>query len=1124
MRCSSCASENREGRKFCAGCGGALTLACVACGAGNQPGERFCGECGNPLAEPAKEPPPRETRTYYTPKHLAEKILTSRSALEGERKQVTVLFADVKGSMDLSEQVDPEEWHKIMDRFFAILSEGVHRFEGTINQYTGDGVMALFGAPIAHEDHAQRACYAALHLQQELRRYADEQRLEHGLGFSVRMGLNSGEVVVGKIGDDLRMDYTAQGHTVGLAARMEQMAEPGKALLTGHTAKLVTGYFQLRDLGESRIKGLSAPLHVFELEGGGRVRTRLDVSHARGFAKFVGRQTEMAALEAALERAIAGNAQVVGVVAEAGTGKSRLCYEFAERCRGREIPVYGAHGVAHGKGLPLLPVLEFFRNYFGITEHDTARAARDKIAGRMVLLDETLAEGLPLMFDFLGVPDPARPSPPLGPEARQQQLLDLIRRLSRARSAREPAVLLFEDLHWFDRASEEFVEQTVAISPGNRTLVLLNFRPEYHASWMQRSYYQQLPLLPLGAEAIRELLTDLLGADPSLGHLSDLIQGRAGGNPFFIEEIVQSLIETGMVAGNRGSCRLVTPVEEVGLPATVQSVLAARIDRLPEREKQVLQTASVIGKEFSEPILRRVAALGNGDLPAALYALTNAEFLYQEALYPEAEYAFKHPLTQEVAYRSQLAERRARVHAGVARAIEEREAGKLDERAALLAYHWERAGEAREAARWHRRAAEWVGLDNSNESLRHWQSVRQLLDTLPETPDNLGDRATARAQIMTYLARQGDVEDDATVLFREGRELATRFGDPHVLSQVLNTFGLVRCLAGAVDEALDPLLESVQRADETEDKALRVSVRYGLCICHWTAAHLPQCLAVAEEGLRLAEGDMALGADQVGFGPRLGFLYFHGVASSLMGYPRDGGAELDWVVEFARTTQQLSVIWASQTLRIFWCDVMGETTSAMAYALEAVDCAERTASQNGRIMAYWSLGVANVMNNAWHAALDVLERALAITRERQLHNWGGQVLASMAAAHLGLGDRARALTIADEAITVCRRNGTRLWEFSALLTRSRALRKSRGVRATREIESTLAEAEAWLEMSGAKSYEPFLHVERAELARLTGDEAGCERELREAHRLFTEIGAPIRAEEVAKALASAITS
>jgi adenylate cyclase len=1035
-----------------------------------------------------------------------------------------VLFADVKGSMDLAEQVDPEEWHKIMDRFFAILSEGVHRFEGTINQFTGDGIMALFGAPIAHEDHAQRACYAALHLQQELRGYADELRLKYGLGFSVRMGINSGEVVAGKIGDDLRMDYTAQGHTVGLAARMEQMADSGKVLLSGHTENLVSGYFALRDLGEAQVKGLSDPLHVFELEGVGRVRTRLDVSRSRGFTKFVGRQSEMAALDAALERVIAGDAQVVGVVAEPGTGKSRLCYEFAERCRVRQIPVYEGHGVAHGKAVPLLPALEFQRVYFGITEQDTPRAARDKIAGRMVLLDEKLAQELPVMFDFLGVPDPERPAPPLGPEARQRQLFDVIRRLGRARSAREPAVFLFEDLHWFDRASEEFIENLVEISPGNRTLVLLNFRPEYHAAWMQRSYYQQLPLLPLGPDAIRELFIDLFGTDPSLSRLRELIQERTSGNPFFIEEIVQSLIETGVVEGTRGAYRLVTPTAEVGLPATVQSVLAARIDRLPEREKLLLQTASVIGKKFSEPILRRVAELGDGDLPAALHALTSAEFLYQEALYPQAEYAFKHPLTQEVAYRSQLTERRAHVHAAIARAIAEVDSERLGECAALLAYHWEYAGDAREAAKWHRRAAEWVGLNNSADALRHWGSMLELLDTLQETPEDLAERAAVRAQIMIHLARMGDPEDQATSLFREGQELATRSGDLHVLSLLLNGFGYLRFLAGTLTEALDPLLESIRRAEETGDAGLRVALRFGLCIAYFQAGRLRECLATAEEGLRLAEGDLVLGADRIGVSPGLSLSWLRGAALSLTGRPREGAVALDRVIDRARTSQQLAPLFASHSCHVWRCEVTGEALPALAHGREGVDYAERINNPAGRIMAYLYLGLANVLNSAWHDALEVLRTPLTIGRERRLLVNEGGVLAVMAAAHLGLGDGAKALPLAEEAIVVCRRSGTRFWEFSALLTRIRALRETQGVQATKEIEAALAQAAAWLEMSGAKSYEPFLHVERAELARLTGDEATRERELREAHRIFTEIGAPIRAAEVAKELGLATVS
>ena len=530
MFCPCCKHENRAGRKFCVHCGAGLEPSCPSCGASAEPGGRFCGECGELLAEPVKPRPPPDPRSY-TPKHLVEKILGSRSALEGEREQVTVLFADVKGSMDLAEQVDPEEWHEILDRFFAILSDGVHRFEGTVNQYTGDGIMALFGAPVAHEDHARRACYTALHLTEELRRYAQELRRDHGLNFAVRMGLNSGEVVVGKIGDNLRMDYTAQGHTVGLAARMEDLAEPGKVYLTEATAALVSGYFRLEDLGRFTVKGVHEPVHVFELQGVGALRTALERSRARGFSRFVGRADEMVALEAALGRAVAGSGQVVGLVADPGLGKSRLSFEFTERCRARGITVYEAHGVSHGKLIPFLPVLELFRAFFRITDEDSEQVAREKIAGRMLLLDESLRDALPLILDFLGVPDPDRPLPPMEPEARQRQLYATVKRVVQARSRREPAVVLLEDLQWFDGGSEGVLEVLVDAARATRTLLVVNFRPEYHAGWMQRSYYQQLPLLPLAPAAIDELLRDLLGADPSLAELPDRIRELDGRHP-----------------------------------------------------------------------------------------------------------------------------------------------------------------------------------------------------------------------------------------------------------------------------------------------------------------------------------------------------------------------------------------------------------------------------------------------------------------------------------------------------------------------------------------------------------------------------------------------------------------
>src|SRR5438552_5170677 len=419
--------------------------------------------------------------------------------------------------------------------------------------------------------------------------------------------------------------------------------------------------------------------------------------------------------------------------------------------------------------IPFLPVLELLRGYFGITDQDGDEAARRKVAGTLLLLGPELTDALPLLLEFLGVPDPGRPVPRMEPEARQRQLFELIRRLVHARSRREPAVLLIDDLHWIDGASEGFVETIIEALSGTRTLFLVNFRPEYHAGWTQKSYYQQLPLLPLGPEAIAELLASLLGTDPSLAGLVERMRERTRGNPFFIEEVVQSLVEAGTLQGARGSYRLARPVAEVAIPATVQAVLAARIDRLPEREKQILQTAAVIGKEFSEPILQAVVDLPPSELAAALRALVAAEFLYEAALFPQAEYAFRHPLTQEVAYRSQLAERRARVHAAVARAIAAQYTGKLDERAALLAHHFEAAGESLEAATSNRRPARCVGSTHPAEGLPHWRKVRTLAAKVPDLAeaDVLG--LVARAQLLNLGSRLGASAEVAAAVFEEGR-------------------------------------------------------------------------------------------------------------------------------------------------------------------------------------------------------------------------------------------------------------------------------------------------------------------------------------------------------------------
>ena len=677
-------------------------MPCPRCQHETRDGAHFCGACGASLL-PAESPPATSPARAYTPRHLADEILTTRGALEGERKQVSVLFVDVVDSMRLAGSLDAEDWHRILDRVFEILSSAVHRVAGTINQFTGDGVMALFGAPVAHEDHARRACHAALTAMDDLRAYGETLRAR-GIELAVRMGINSGEVVVGKIGDDLRMDYTAQGPSVGLAARVEQLASPGTVLLTETTARLVEGFFVLEDAGLRSVKGVTVPIRVVELRGIGPARTRLEASGARGLSRLIGRDAELAWLDGIFSRAIASDGQVVGVVGEAGVGKSRLCLEFVQRCRARGTAAYEVHCPAHAATVPWFAMRDLLRSYFGLSRDDEVGTIRQNVAEQLRALDAGLADAVPLVLEVLGIGAAAAPDRP--PPRVTLELARFMRRFVRLRSVNQPGVVLIDDAHWMDRASDDLVSEIAASVRGTRTLLLANFRPEYRPAWLGGSHYHQLALAPLGDGAGRELLSDLLGSDDSLGELSGRILERTGGNPLFTEEVIQSLAEAGSLTGERGAYRLTAAIDALALPATVQALLASRIDRLGERAKHVLQAAAVIGKQFDEPLLREVSGVvDDRDLDSALSALQDQEFLRLVTLSPHPEYAFKHPMMADAAYRSQLAERRARLHAAVATALETLRADRLGEYASLIAHHWEASGMRFEAARWKRRAA-----------------------------------------------------------------------------------------------------------------------------------------------------------------------------------------------------------------------------------------------------------------------------------------------------------------------------------------------------------------------------------------------------------------------------------
>jgi class 3 adenylate cyclase/tetratricopeptide (TPR) repeat protein len=1023
---------------------------------------------------------------------------------------VTVLFADVMGSMELAEQSDPEEWRAVMARFFSILCEGVHRFEGTVDKFTGDGIMALFGAPVAHEDHARRACYAALHLQRELASYAAELRRGKGLSFSVRTGLNSGEVVVGTIGDDLEMDYTAIGYTVGLAQRMEQLAAADRIYLTEHTAALVEDHVALTDLGEFQVKGTSRSLRVYELTGAGAASSRPHARRARGFSRFVGREEELHALETALEQSLAGEAQVVGIVGEAGVGKSRLCQELTRRLRERGVPVYSVAGQPHAKSVPLLPVLQLMRAYFEITERDSDQTARERIAGKLLLLDESFADDLPLLFELLAVPDPARSPPRMDPEARQRRLFALTKRVIRAQAERAPGINVFEDLHWLDPASEAFLANHVEAIHGTRILTVVNFRPEYRAPWMSKSYYRQIALAPLGAEATEQLLADLLGSDASLEGLPALIRERTQGNPFFIEEVVQSLAEAGCLEGAAGAYRLVRDAGALTVPASVQAVLAARIDRLGARGKSVLQAAAVIGKEFSAPVLARVTGLAPAELDDVVGELVGSEFVYEQELYPEAVYAFKHPLTQEVAYGSQLAERRAAVHAAVARALAEQYPERLDERAALLAQHWEAAGERLAAAHWHALAADWAGTNDPNGALRHWSRVRELADALPESADSTRLRLNARVSALNFGWRLGISRAEAEALFSEADRIASESGDIRSRAILLSIYSTVRGHSeGDLREYARLAREAIALADASGDPALYLALSGGVTYALFCVGEYREAAAICDRAIALADGDPKVGAGVTVGCPYAFCVTAKGVAAGNLGDLQEGRRLVEQGMAIAREEGDLELVGWGYWWSAWQAHFLGEDDASVAHAGKAIEIAERIGDSYSRAWGWCWLGLAERGRGDWRRAIEALETSVCLSEERQTAVEGQSLrLALLGECHAGLGELERARALALEAVDVARTQGHAIWEAYANLALGRVLLACGEVDA---VDPVLTRALRVVRRTRTRIFEAPIHVELAALARAAGDRSRAEHELSEARRVFTEVGAPAQA-------------
>ncbi len=1043
MRCPHCQHENAAEARFCNACGARLEGVCPACSHANAPGSRFCNQCGQALAPAAPAAPPTSAAPRfaspqtYTPQHLAEKILSSKGALEGERKQVTVLFADLKGSLELLADRDPEDARALLDPVLKRMMEAVHRYEGTVNQIMGDGIMALFGAPVAHEDHAVRACYAALRMQESVSRYGDEVQRTYGVPIQIRVGLNSGEVVVRAIGSDLHMDYTAVGQTTHLAARMEQMAKPGSVLITADTQKLAEGYVQVRPLGPVPVKGLDAPIDVWELVGAQPVRSRLQAAAPRGLTPFVGREVEMAELRRGLARARTGHGQVVTLVGGPGVGKTRLFYEFTRQARADGCLILEGSAASYLAATPYQPLIDLLKAYFEIEEQDTPQTVLDRVTARVLALDERLRDAVaPILwlFDVLPESDPLRA---LEPPQRRARTLDALKHLLLRQSREQPLLLVLENLHWLDTETQALLDTLIESLPASRILLLVSYRPEYQHAWGSRSYYTQLPVEPLPPPSTAALLRALLGDDPGLEPLKRLLAERTEGHPFFLEESVRRLVETRALTGSPGAYRPAKPLGAVQVPATVQAVVAARIDRLPPDEKRLLQAASVIGKDVPFALLQAIGELPDDELRRSLGHLQAAEFLHETSLFPDLEYTFKHALTHDVAYGSLLHDRRRALHARIVAAMESLDGSRLGEQADRLAHHalqgelWEKA-----VAYFRQAGARAAERSASQEAVARYEQALAALGRLPETPARVALGIDLRFELRPLLVRLGRLQELLS-LSHEAERMARQIGDEARLASGYTYLINYHYLKGEPDRALEYGERCLQIGEARNDLALQALARRYMGHSYHAQGRYRLAEDVLRQNIEALEvaGDGALASQD----------------------------ELSYVGSCA---------WLAFSLA-----ERGEFNQAQGYLAKAQRAADQTHHAYSQAIAWTLAGIVWARRGHLEGAVPLLDRSLETCRDKHLPVWQPIPSACLGLTLAQLGRVAEGLPLLEEGVRQSEALGIRA--YLALWT----AQLGEGLLHARDVERARATAEQALALARA-------HGERGHEAwalRLLGD-------------------------------------
>jgi class 3 adenylate cyclase/tetratricopeptide (TPR) repeat protein len=976
MKCVTCGHENPAEAKFCEQCAASVAQACASCGSRVSSDAKFCAQCGHPLKHVADDPRFASPK-HYTPQHLADKILTSRLAFEGERKQVTVLFADIKGSMELLADLDLEDAQKLLEPVLERMIEAVHRYEGTVNKVMGDGIMALFGAPLAHEDHAERACYAALRMQETVTRYADDVQRSHGMPVTIRVGLNSGDIVVRAIGNDLQMDYTVIGQTVHLASRMEQMAKPGSVLMTANTLQLAEGYVSIRSLGPVPVKGLADPVQIYEVTGAGAARTRIEVAAQRGLTRFVGRDVELEQLRRGQQLAGEGRGQVVAMVGEAGVGKSRLVREFLHSQSTADWLIVESKTVSYGQATPYRPVIEMLTDYFKINVRDSTQSIRERVTGKILALDASLRDAIPPVLDLLDSLDEDDSFRFLDLVQRRQATYQAVVRMLLSESRVRPIIVVFEDLHWNDSLSLGLLNEVVVAARDARLLLLVNYRPEYKDEWTNRPNYRQLRLEPLASEGLAEFLHALLGSDGTLSSLKTFLVERASGNPFFVEEIVRRLVDTAVLDGVRGSYRLMRPFSSTEVPPTVRAVLAARIDALPAAAKHLLEEAAVIGHDVPFALLHAICGLAENQLRGLLDRLQTAEFIYSTQLFPDLQYRFKHALTHDVTYSGVLNERRREIHARVVNAIEELYADRLGEQVERLADHAEKGAIWDKALEYLQRSGvKAYSLHANADAARYFERALTVLKKLPETADNLRQAVDLRFELRNALLPLGETDPISRAL-DELDPILARLGDNLRSAR----YAAFRCnhhfLIGQQRRAIEFGETGVHLARQGGDRVLMGELFYRLAQSYYALGEYRQAIKLLEQSLEFTAN------------------------------------------EFRRDRYDLSIIPSvmNRTWLVFALVECGHFSAGMSHAKRALEIAEGAEHPLSEVLGWLSIGHVLQRKGELEGAVSALERGLSLCDSWSFRVWRPRLASALAVAYARAGRAEQGLQLALAAVS-----------------------------------------------------------------------------------------------------------